>query len=108
MPDHTNGNVWKTALLKGGDLELFGDFLFQEYSRYGRSFITEAAGPMAGVTADVFALYNDAKNGRWGKMQHKGLRLFKRNIPGHKPFYLKPALAEVLGGCGVGIEAGLG
>ncbi len=63
MPDPTDGKVWQAAMLKGGDLGIFGDFLFGEYSRYGRNFTTEAAGPMAGVASDVFALYGSAKNG---------------------------------------------
>jgi hypothetical protein len=97
MPDSTDGKVWKAAILKGGGLGLFGDFLFSEYSRYGRSFITEAAGPMAGVTSDVFALYGSAKNGDWDKTKAESLRLIKRNTPGQNLFYLEPALADIWG-----------
>jgi hypothetical protein len=96
ISDPEDGKVWKAALLKGGGLGLYGDFLFQEYSRYGRTLPTEMAGPMMGVTADVFALYNDARDGRWGKMQQDGLRLLKRNIPGQNLFYLEPAVAAAL------------
>jgi hypothetical protein len=97
MPDSTDGKVWQAAILKGGGLGLFGDFLFSEYSRYGRSFITEAAGPMAGVTSDVFALYGSAKNGDWDKAKTESLKLIKRNTPGQNLFYLEPALASVWG-----------
>ena len=81
---------------------IFGDFLFQEYSRYGRGFLTEAAGPMGGVASDVLALYTDAKNGDWDKGKQASLKLLKRNIPGQNLFYLEPALAPVWEGLGMG------
>ena len=100
MPDPEDGKVWKAAMLKGGGLGIFGDFLFQEYSHYGRSFITEAAGPMMGVASDVFALYADAKNGDWDKTRTQSLKLLKRNTLGQNLFYLEPALAPVWEGLG--------
>ena len=101
IPDCNDGKVWKAALLKGGGLGIFGDFLFQEYSRYGRGFITEAAGPMAGVASDVFALYADAKNGEWDKAKEQSLKMIKRNTPVQNLFYLEPALAPVWAGLGI-------
>jgi len=100
IPDPEDGKIWKAAVLKGGGLGLYGDFLFQEYSRYGRTVLAESAGPMMGVAADLLTLYNDAKNGEWGKVKQEGLKLFKRNTPGQNLFYLEPAVAAALEGVG--------
>ncbi|MDF3034353.1 MAG: hypothetical protein K0R76_1307 [Alphaproteobacteria bacterium] len=64
MPDPEDGKVWQAAILKGSGLGLFGDYLFEESCRYGHTFLTEAAGPTAGVASDVFALYTDARKQR--------------------------------------------
>ena len=93
VSDKTDGKVWLAAMVKGGGLGIFGDFLFSEYSRYGRSFITEAAGPMGGIVSDVFSLYGSAKNGDWDKTKKESLKLLKRNTPGQNLFYIEPALA---------------
>ena len=102
VPDPTDGKVWQAAVLKGGGLGIFGDFLFQEYSRYRHTAITEMAGPMAGVVTDVAALFTDAKNGDWDKGKKASLKLLKRNFPGQNLFYLEPALAPVWEGLGLG------
>ena len=57
---------------------------------------------MMGVTADVFALYNDAKDGRCNKMKQEGFNTLKRNIAGQNLFYLEPAVAAALEGVGHG------
>ena len=95
MPDPEDGKVWKAAFLKGGGLGLFGDFLFAEYSRYGRSFLAEAGGPMLGVANDVLALYTDAKNGDWDKTREQSFKILRRNAPFQNLFYLEPALAPI-------------
>jgi hypothetical protein len=96
IPDHTDGKVWLSSLAKGGGLGIFGDFLFQEYSRYGHTALTEAAGPMiGGVGADVISLYNDAKDGKWSKATKESLKLLKRNMICQNLFYLEPALVPL-------------
>lgn len=102
IPDPEDGKVWKAAFLKGGGLGIFGDFLFQEYSRYGRSFLAEMGGPMMGVANDLLALYTDAKDGEWDKTREQSLKLLKRNMIGQNLFYLEPALAPVWEGLEVG------
>jgi len=48
--------TWKEALIRGGGLGIYGDFLFQEYSKYGRSFQETAFGPAIGTFSDALAL----------------------------------------------------
>ena len=48
--------TWKEALIRGGGLGIYGDFLFQEYSKYGRSFQETALGPAIGTFSDALAL----------------------------------------------------
>ena len=48
--------TWKDALVRGGGLGIYGDFLFQEYSKYGRSFQETAMGPAVGTFSDALAL----------------------------------------------------
>ncbi|AIK96238.1 hypothetical protein [Candidatus Odyssella acanthamoebae] len=97
MRQNPDEKVWQTAILKEGGLWIFGDFLFQEYSRYGHNLTTELAGHMASIASDVLSLYESAKNGDWGKTKKESLKFLKRNTPGHNLFYLEPTLALVGG-----------
>lgn len=48
-------NDWKfanAALLQGGGLGLFGDFIFADQNRFGQSFTETAAGPVFGTFSD--------------------------------------------------------
>jgi hypothetical protein len=44
---------WVAAVLKGGSLGIYGDFLFAETSGYGQSLLGTLGGPMAGFIEDV-------------------------------------------------------
>ena len=44
IPDPEDGKVWKAALLKGGGLGLYGDFLFQEYPATGAQCLLSQQG----------------------------------------------------------------
>jgi hypothetical protein len=48
--------TWQDALVRGGGLGIYGDFLFQEYSKYGRSLQETLAGPAIGTFSDAVAL----------------------------------------------------
>lgn len=47
-----DGQTMAASLLQGGGLGIFGDFMLQDYSRYGQSLEKTAAGP-------TFAFFND-------------------------------------------------
>lgn len=60
--DIDSPKFWLAAAMQGGGLGLFGDFLFSDYSRYGRNVWVEALGPLAGTS-------NDILNATWGNVQ---------------------------------------
>lgn len=43
---------WLNAVLKGGGLGLYGDFLFSDHTRYGQGAIQSLEGPVAGLIDD--------------------------------------------------------
>ncbi len=47
--DTANPQFWSRALLKGGGLGIFGDLMFQDYTKYGSSVGALAAGPLEGT-----------------------------------------------------------
>lgn len=48
LRDMTTWEFWVAAFLQGGGLGIFGDFLFSDESRFGRSFVETAVGPVWG------------------------------------------------------------
>lgn len=44
------------AILQGGGMGIFGDFFFQDQSRYGNSPVVTLAGPLGSLTEDVYSL----------------------------------------------------
>lgn len=51
--DMDTAAFWGSAIAQGAGMGLFGDFLFGDHSRFGRSFFTELAGPMVGLGDDL-------------------------------------------------------
>ncbi len=45
MYDTESGRFWLSAMMQGGGLGIYGDFLFRDYTRYGTSFFITLAGP---------------------------------------------------------------
>lgn len=54
--DMKNAAFWRAALLQGGGLGLFGDFMFTDYNRFGNDLVTSLAGPVAGLGDDIWKL----------------------------------------------------
>lgn len=52
----TDGDFWQAAMLQGGGLGIFGDFLFQDTNRFGGSLGTTVAGPVIGFLNDAKSL----------------------------------------------------
>jgi hypothetical protein len=61
--DPTSLKTWAAALMQGGGLGLFGDFLFGEYDRYGRNFSESLMGPVIGelLNTTVVEIWNRLK-----------------------------------------------
>ncbi len=87
--DMNSYQFWTRATLQGGGLGLYGDFIFGDYSRFGRSPLTELGGPVVGLIDDLMG----ATKGNLDKVfagdgervdRNIGRDLFrvaKRNIP---------------------------
>jgi GNAT superfamily N-acetyltransferase len=55
--------TWVAAMAQGGGLGLYGDFLFGEYSRFGRSFSSSLLGPVIGNLDTLTDLWTRIRNG---------------------------------------------
>jgi len=87
--DPKDSKTWADALVRGGGLGLFGDFMFNEYSRYGRSFQESLLGPGIGTFSDAVAL---AHKTAMLKADAGDYFSFMKNItPGQNLFYTEAA-----------------
>jgi hypothetical protein len=78
------------AMLQGGALGLYGDFLFGTKTRHGQSFLESASGPVLGSAGQLFKIYESARDGdpNGGLMLDFALN----NTPFINLFYTRPAL----------------
>lgn len=87
--DPKDAKTWADAMVRGGGLGLFGDFMFNEYSRYGRSFQESLLGPGIGTFSDAVAL---AHKTAMLKADAGDYFSFMKNItPGQNLFYTEAA-----------------
>jgi hypothetical protein len=54
--DMTEGRFWKAAILQGGGLGIFGDFLYASENRYGGGLASTAAGAVVGLASTTGSL----------------------------------------------------
>jgi hypothetical protein len=78
------------AMSQGGGLGIYGDFLFGEYSRYGRSFLSTLAGPTFGQVDDVAELFTRMRTGE--DISANAMRMVINNTPFINLFYTRQAL----------------
>ncbi len=95
------GKFWLGALLKGGGLGLYGDFLLSDHTRYGGGALASMLGPVAGLVDDVVKLAQGIPlNAVEGKPEQTGgdlVKLGKGLIPGANLWYAKAALDHMIG-----------
>jgi len=89
-PDPTRSEVWPAAMLQGGALGIFGDFLLGQSNRFGRSLIETMAGPTASTIADFDELRARLMAG--DDAAAKTLQLVQSNTPFANLFYGRLAL----------------
>lgn len=91
---------WMAALLKGGSLGLYGDFLFSESSQYGQSPFASALGPVAGLAEDFLKLTQgnamELARGEDTNLGAELVRFAKSNTPGANLWYAKTALDRLV------------
>lgn len=91
---------WIAALMKGGALGVYGDFLFDEAGASGRSPVETMAGPVLGTVAGGIALtQGNAVQYLRGENTHAGAELarFLRGVtPGSNLWYTKAATDHLI------------
>ncbi len=98
--DMTDPRFWEAALIQGGGLGLFGDFLFSDVNRFGSGPIVTAAGPVAKFAEDLLRLgLGNLRQGVEGKRTNVGreaVRFAKRYIPGGSLWYARLAMERLI------------
>lgn len=83
-------STWTAAFLQGGGAGIFGDFLFGEYNRFGRSLTDTLAGPTIGTVGDLAELFARFRAG--DDFGGKLVRVLQSNTPFVNLFYTKLAM----------------
>lgn len=91
---------WIQAMLKGGSLGIYGDFLFSEATQHGQSPIASFTGPVFGLAENAFNLtQGNLMEFAQGKDTHFGaevVKFVKTNTPGQNLWYAKAALDHMV------------
>ncbi len=87
-----NPNLLTSALVQGGGMGIYGDFLFGEYGGYGRGLIQTMSGPTFGSIDEIGSIYTAARDGDTDALQRNTAKFVTGNIPGMNLFYTKTAL----------------
>jgi len=91
---------WIHAMLKGGSLGIYGDFLFSEATQHGQSPVASVMGPVIGMGESMFNLtQGNVVQALQGKDTHAGAELVKfvkGNLPGANLWYAKAALDHMI------------
>lgn len=96
----TTPEFWGAAMLQGGGLGIYGDFLFSNVNRYGGGFSTTLGGPLVGRANDFWNLTaGNAIQLASGEKTHFGRELVKfarGNIPGGNIWYMRLAFERTV------------
>jgi hypothetical protein len=98
-PRPANAETFIAAMMQGGGLGIYGDFLFGRTSRHGNSALETLAGPGFGTIAQAMNLINRSRDAAlFGDEDVRGdaLRLVQSNIPFANLFYAKAAMDYLL------------
>jgi hypothetical protein len=94
-PRPASMETFLAAMLQGGGLGIYGDFLFGQANRFGGGTLQTLAGPGLGTIADTVDLLQRIKGAIMGGEEDFGgdlLRLIKSNTPFANLFYTQQAM----------------
>lgn len=98
--DMTKGKFWVGALLKGGSLGIYGDFLFDTNTQYGSSPLATLSGPVAGAVEEMIGLsHGNLMKYLKGENTHAGaefVKFLKSNTPLQNLWYTKAATDRLI------------
>ncbi|ECF1701247.1 hypothetical protein E1B77_09900 [Salmonella enterica subsp. enterica] len=84
--DMSEGRFWLAAMLKGGALGLYGDFLFSDQTQAGRGIIASLMGPMVGLGEEALGVsWGNALQAMQGEDMDFGAEALKM-VKGVTPF----------------------
>jgi hypothetical protein len=91
---------WGAAVLRGGGLGFYGDFLYDEFNSNDNSLAAAAGGPLATTAEDVWKLTGAAAiHHAKGERTDEGaglIRFAKQNVPILNLWYLQAAMDHIL------------
>ena len=91
---------WLAAMLKGGSMGVYGDYLFSNSSQYGNSPLATLTGPVLGMAEDFMNLTQgnivQFLNGKKTDAGAEFIRFTKSNLPGASLWYGKAALDHLI------------
>lgn len=91
---------WLKAMLQGGSLGMYGDFLFSESTQQGQSPVASALGPAVGLGEDVFKLtQGNVMQAMAGEDTHAGaesVKFVRNNLPGGNLWYTKAIMDHMI------------
>jgi hypothetical protein len=88
--DPTDPKTFVAAMLQGGGLGIYGDFVFGEYNRFGRSLLDTLVGPTLGSVSDMAELWARFRSGE--DTAAAAVRFIAANTPYANLFYTRAAL----------------
>lgn len=95
-----NPKFWGAAVLQGGGLGIFGDFLFSQKNRYDKGLSGTIAGPVFGFAGDLIGYVNDnasrAIDGKDTKVAAGAVDLFERYMPGSSLWYARAGFERLV------------
>lgn len=88
--DPTDPKTIAAAMMQGGALGIYGDFLLGTHSRFGGGLAKELAGPTIGLAADVGDMIRSIRDGN--DPSANMFNLLKQNTPFLNIFYVRAVL----------------
>ena len=99
-PEKMGVRYWINAMVYGGGLGIFGDFLFQDTNRYGGSLAKTIAGPVIGFFGDLINLtFGNAAQLVSGEKTNAGKELvafIQRYTPGSNLWYSRLVTERII------------
>lgn len=92
--DPTSPAVWASAMMQGGALGIYGDFLVGQSNRFGQNWLDTAAGPVAGTLSGLDEIRKRAMKG--DDVAASAFRLAVNNTPFLNLFYVRTAMDYLL------------